>query len=118
MRKIPLTVVNVLYPPVVYTFPKTPIPREYPQWQRDEGRTILNDALKTVEDSTRQMGPVDVSGELMIGPPVPTLVDLSKDAEMVVVGSHGRGAFTGMLLGSVSTAVVQTARTPVIVARR
>ena len=46
IRKIPLTVVNV-------------------RWQEDEERTILNDALKTVEESTKQVGPIDVSGELM-----------------------------------------------------
>jgi nucleotide-binding universal stress UspA family protein len=52
----------------------------------------------------------------MSGQPASILVDLSKDAEMVVVGSHGRGGFTGMLLGSVGTAVVHAARTPLIVA--
>ena len=64
MRKIPLTVVNVLYspmvsyPPTAVTFPETrmpmPMPPEYMQWQEDEGRKILNDALKTVEESTKQ----------------------------------------------------------------
>jgi nucleotide-binding universal stress UspA family protein len=115
MRKVLLTVVNVLYPPVVHTFPKTPIPLEYMQWQEDEGRKVLNDALKTVEHTTKQVGPIDVSGELMTGATVPTLVDLSKDAEMVVVGCRGRGAMARTLLGSVSTGLVHHAHCPVAV---
>jgi nucleotide-binding universal stress UspA family protein len=66
MRNVPLTLFNVLDPPMATTvrgFPM-PMPHGYLQWQKDEGRKTLDDALKTVEDSTRQIGPVDVSSEL------------------------------------------------------
>lgn len=49
--------------------------------------------------------------------PAARLLEQAQKAQLVVVGSHGRGGFPGMLLGSVSTAVVNTARIPVIIAR-
>lgn len=49
--------------------------------------------------------------------PAHQLIKHSKKAQLVVVGSHGRGGFTGMLLGSVGRAVVNSVRVPVIITR-
>lgn len=49
--------------------------------------------------------------------PVEALVDQSRGAELVVVGSRGHGGFTGMLLGSVSQGVLHHAHCPVMVVR-
>lgn len=57
--------------------------------------------------------------ELMEGSPERTILDLarSRDVDLIVVGSRGLGAVKGALLGSVSSAVVNRADRPVLVAR-
>ncbi|PZS34955.1 MAG: hypothetical protein DLM58_04875 [Pseudonocardiales bacterium] len=52
--------------------------------------------------SARQPG-VAVTTLLSGGPPASTLIDLSADAELVVVGTRGNSAFTSTMLGSIST---------------
>ena len=51
------------------------------------------------------------------GHPAQALIEASKEAGLLVVGRHGRGAFTGMTLGSVSIHCVTSASCPVVVVR-
>ena len=77
---------------------------------REAGQMILDDDVAFV----RARG-IAAEGRLELGPPAPALLQASKDAAMLVVGSHGHGGFVGMLLGSVSTACVHHAPCPVVV---
>lgn len=54
-------------------------------------------------------------GTALHGHPAQILIDESLGAELVVVGSHGHGGFAGMLLGSVSQAVLHHGPSPVAV---
>jgi nucleotide-binding universal stress UspA family protein len=61
---------------------------------------------------------VGVRRRIEIGDPARCLIDASERAQLIVVGSHGCGWFSGRLLGSVGAAVVNRAKIPVIVARQ
>jgi nucleotide-binding universal stress UspA family protein len=60
---------------------------------------------------------VEVRQVVTMSKPVEALLGAAEEADLVVVGSHGRGAVRRMLLGSVSQAVLHYANCPVAVVR-
>ena len=116
MRDVALKLVYVLNPPVVMAFPDVPMPPGYIEWQEEEGRRLLESAAKTADDAVAGSR-VEVTSEMLSGPSVPALVDLSTEAQLIVVGSHGRGPVARGLLGSVSTGLVHHSHCPVAVIR-
>ncbi|MEO6530311.1 MAG: universal stress protein, partial [Specibacter sp.] len=59
--------------------------------------------------------PEGFSGVCVRGTPAKVLMEHSKSAQMLIVGSRGHGGFAGMLLGSVSSACAEHAGCPVLV---
>ena len=75
-------------------------------------------ALKqTVEYVVATEGPVTIQTRVVEGPPALILLKAATDADLLVVGSRGHGAFAGMVLGSVSEHCVHHANCPVVVVR-
>lgn len=111
LHNLPLTLVHVLASPVVMTFPETPMPPGYTEWQRDQGERHLRDAVEVAESA----GAPRVAAEIVVGSTVPILVDMSREAARLVAGSRGHGLLRRRLLGSVSSSLVRHAHCPVAV---
>jgi nucleotide-binding universal stress UspA family protein len=80
----------------------------------EAARETLDKAVASIPDGAPALS---VEPVLVHGPPEVALVRQSKRADMVVVGSRGRGGFAGLVLGSVSQRVVHDAECPVVVVR-
>ncbi len=80
----------------------------------NDAQAVLDDALQSVRTAHPTL---EIRTTLLEGHPAPALVEASREAELLVVGSRGHGEFAGMLLGSVSEHCVTNAHCPVLVFR-
>jgi nucleotide-binding universal stress UspA family protein len=121
MRKMPVTLVHVVVTPAWGPTPwllsdaPLPVPAEEDPALEETGRKIIAEAIKIAEDSTHDDAITEIKSELYFSVPVSTLVNLSKQAHMVVVGCHGQNALTRLLIGSVSNGLLHHAHCPVAV---
>lgn len=82
--------------------------------ESDAAREALAEALA---DALSDDPGVEVEQRIVEGDPGDVLVAQSQDADLVVVGSHGRSGLKAALLGSVSRHVVSHAACPVVVVK-
>src|SRR5271156_3231673 len=75
MRHIPLTLVHMVNS--VTMWPQVPMSAEAVVWQEDDGRRILEEAVKLAEDATKTRRKIEISSEIRLSPPVPTLTEMS-----------------------------------------
>ncbi len=111
-----LVVVATWHPPALpMTPPYGSIP---PEGYGDQPRREALDRLERFTSALVPKDPaVDVRTRVDEGDPAKVLIEQSKEADLVVVGSRGHGGFVGMLLGSVSQHLVAHAQCPVVVVR-
>jgi nucleotide-binding universal stress UspA family protein len=79
-----------------------------------QARATLDEATALAEEAG-----VDFESEILEGNPADRVAEVARnrDADLIVVGSRGRGAFAGAVLGSVSLDLAHRADRPVLVAR-
>ncbi len=115
MRGARLTLVHALTDPTAAAWLDVPLPAEYWEAQRARGAVLLEDATRIAQQELPTDTTVSVDQHVASDSPRAVLVNLSKDAEMVVVGCRGSGAIQRALLGSVSSGLVRHAHCPVAV---
>ncbi|MDN5586341.1 MAG: universal stress protein [Brevibacterium sp.] len=110
-RKTRLTVVTV------YTVPVPIYPNMASLPPEPEGQTRRKIAEATLEVAEGDLS--DYAGEVVFavaeGNPTGTLVELSEQAQLIVVGARGRDGFVGRVLGSVASALPAHAHCPTLV---
>jgi nucleotide-binding universal stress UspA family protein len=113
VRHVPLTVLTV-HPSIVGYFGgvvTTPQDVEQTEQVQVAVRTEADKVLTALEGPH----PESVKIRAVHGFPVEELINASKEADLVVLGSRGMGGFTRMMLGSTAGQVVQHAHCPVTI---
>ncbi|MCG5452449.1 MULTISPECIES: universal stress protein [Micromonospora] len=113
LRSRPLLLVHGYLHPSGYGVPLNPYDLGVPA-PSEEAQQMLE---RTAAELTGRWPGLAVEVRQVLGGPGATMIEESRRAELVVVGSRGLGGFTGLLLGSVGAQVAAHAHCPVLVVR-
>jgi len=111
-RRCPLTVIHV-----IDHIEMTPAPIGVTPWLEVSDEMIGRIAADGVTRARKNADSIDVTPLAIFGHVAHALIEASHDAELVVLGTRGRGDVAAVMLGSVSLAVSTHARCPTVVIR-
>ncbi|WP_068923140.1 universal stress protein [Planobispora rosea] len=113
IRGVRLRIVHVM-PAWAFEMPEDVPHADVGRWMRDGAADLL---MRGMERARAEGLPVEVEPLLLPGDPRLGLIEAAREAELLVVGSHGLGGFLGMLVGSVALGVCGHTACPVAVVR-
>lgn len=96
----------------------------YPPLASEVGDGVIDESFKQAAEQVQARAlsavadaGVPATGQVVENSPATALLHAAGDADLLVVGSRGHGAFTGLRLGSVSSQVAHHAPCPVLIVR-
>ncbi len=112
----PLHVLHVLRDPILHAFPTNGY-AALPNYREEAER----DALRQLDELLTPTEREQLQAQLVVGwgAPFVEIIRYAKnhDVDLIVIGTHGRGAIAHLLLGSVAEKVVRKAPCPVLTVR-
>ena len=115
IRQTKLRIVVVWHVPLAaYGAGWAPPPPRLAEDSEAAAKEVLEDALGTAKEDA---GSIEIESVVREGQPADVLVEEAKEADLLVVGSRGRGGFRELMLGSVSQQCAHHARCPVTIVR-
>jgi nucleotide-binding universal stress UspA family protein len=82
---------------------------------KEQSRQAIDRAVAQAAQAIGDQQPVSVTVNVFSGFPARALIDASRDADIIVIGSRGAGGFESLLLGSISSQVTHHAECPVVI---